>query len=258
MNQCLNAASLTQTHALIHPILLHYTSLTHQLSSLSVLAGINRQSIRVSATWTNTHAAPNFCLRSCFSLIVPVLSTEKKLQIKPRLWGHIRNHRWLKKLTQQSSTNGAGLLWPNSCVRWGDYSCINSCGWYFSLLITSLRARRFLFDISVLRHQFLCLQICPSGFVLFKNKLVLSWHCFKDLLFFGLFGFFFQKTNEKSVLQHWQRVRHCLGAAVSSHDLSVFGRVFIWKVATEAVVHPRFGVWGRTHEWTVTSSSPCC
>lgn len=53
---------------------------------------------------------------------------------------------------------------------------------------------------------------------------------------------------------HWLRVVFSWGVAVS-HDLSVFVGIFMRKVVTEAAVLTRCR--DETHEWTVTSPSPC-
>lgn len=94
-------------------------------------------------------------------------------------------------------------------------------------------------------------QIFSSGFVNFKKTNKIS--TLACILFHRLFFNTWSQCRE-SVYRLW--VCFCLGALVSSHDPSMFVRVFIGKVVTETAVPLTWKPGDKTHEWTVTSSSP--
>ena len=163
------------THTFIHPccpvLFLIYSST--EMSSVSVSAVFSTQKIRISYTWLNRHTH-SFChLNSAnthlFILICCFSSTEKKLQIKPRLWVDRGQQHW---------------RWKTLCSLWFFltgvlYMCL-------FLSISLLRAWKF-----YLLYHYLCFtslwvfttQIFSSGFVHFKktNKIsALAISCFTD------------------------------------------------------------------------------
>lgn len=136
--------------------------------------------------------------------------------------------------------------------------CPDRCICVSSLWISSLRAWKFYLFIykSVLHIDFGCLHsffFPPSGFVNFKKRQIkyqLLPHAASQTLF--------DMWHQCCESVYKPRACLCLGAALSSHDSSVFVRVFIGKVVTEAAVLLTLKPGDKTHEWTVTSSSPCC